>query len=317
MNTNVLDVWNGEAYKEIRRRIASFQILPQCRGCGLAGGIKPEYRSNLTDHIDPEQEKRYINVTTSQLQTEEMFTISITTYENPDWLKTLFSSLARTLSNRDIPIVITDSSSTIVHKQIKKIANFSGLNVELTQFAGSMIEAVLDAAKRVRSKYMCLCDADLCFLKPGWDELLLNYLQSGYDLVGSSIRYKTIAEPNFMLCPTNVIIESRLATSESGEHGRITDLIRDQKKKAVLFQKRVDFSGSRWGSIILDNTGHELVYHNYYSARVKKPNDIPEIEFRLHKKHIKSIDQNAHDIQYYMDNHWPDNLESYLRSTLD
>lgn len=56
INTNILDIWHGNVYHEIRSNIDNGNILPQCRGCGLAGGVKKEFRCPDTDHIDPNQE---------------------------------------------------------------------------------------------------------------------------------------------------------------------------------------------------------------------------------------------------------------------
>ena len=60
---DILDVWNGAVYQQIRSRLADGKILPQCRGCGLAGGIKSEYRSADTDHSDPSIERKTVNIT--------------------------------------------------------------------------------------------------------------------------------------------------------------------------------------------------------------------------------------------------------------
>ena len=54
--TDILDIWNGSNYEKIRKKISSGKILPQCRGCGLAGGVIDEYRSEATDHVNPNQE---------------------------------------------------------------------------------------------------------------------------------------------------------------------------------------------------------------------------------------------------------------------
>lgn len=56
-NTNILEIWNGAIYQKIRESIEHGNILPQCRGCGLAGGIKDEYRSEETDHNAPDNKK--------------------------------------------------------------------------------------------------------------------------------------------------------------------------------------------------------------------------------------------------------------------
>lgn len=52
-NTSIFDIWNGITYQKIRKYIQEGIILPQCRGCGLAGGIKPQFRSERTDHTVP------------------------------------------------------------------------------------------------------------------------------------------------------------------------------------------------------------------------------------------------------------------------
>ena len=53
---NILDIWYGNTYDKIRSRIKNVQILPQCRGCGLAGGVKKYLRCDDTDHTDPSYE---------------------------------------------------------------------------------------------------------------------------------------------------------------------------------------------------------------------------------------------------------------------
>lgn len=53
---DILDIWNGEAYQEIRSDIINGLVLPQCRGCGLAGGVRKRFRCAETDHISPKEE---------------------------------------------------------------------------------------------------------------------------------------------------------------------------------------------------------------------------------------------------------------------
>lgn len=53
VDTNIVDIWNGPVLQEIRSNISRGVILPQCRGCGLAGGVLPSYRCKDTDHYDP------------------------------------------------------------------------------------------------------------------------------------------------------------------------------------------------------------------------------------------------------------------------
>ena len=56
--TNILDIWNGRNYSIIREKISKSIFLPQCRGCGLAGGIKESFRCKQTDHASPNQENQ-------------------------------------------------------------------------------------------------------------------------------------------------------------------------------------------------------------------------------------------------------------------
>lgn len=60
--TNILDIWNGPIYNKIRQSIMNGQILSQCRGCGLAGGIKDEFRGPDTDQDNPQQESQYVKL---------------------------------------------------------------------------------------------------------------------------------------------------------------------------------------------------------------------------------------------------------------
>lgn len=55
-NTSLLDVWNGHVFELIRARIKSIKYLSQCRGCGLAGGVKQQFRCAATDHTNPNEE---------------------------------------------------------------------------------------------------------------------------------------------------------------------------------------------------------------------------------------------------------------------
>lgn len=61
--TNILDIWQGDTYNAIRDRIRAGKILPQCRGCGVTGGVVESFRSADTDHTDPRQEDRLVNIT--------------------------------------------------------------------------------------------------------------------------------------------------------------------------------------------------------------------------------------------------------------
>jgi len=60
--TDIIDIWNGPVYEEIRSRIKERKILPQCRGCGLARGVKKKYRCADTNHTDPHQEKKHDHI---------------------------------------------------------------------------------------------------------------------------------------------------------------------------------------------------------------------------------------------------------------
>lgn len=54
---NILNIWNGPQYAEIRDRILKNQYLPQCRGCGLAGGVVDKHVSPQLVHVSPNQER--------------------------------------------------------------------------------------------------------------------------------------------------------------------------------------------------------------------------------------------------------------------
>ena len=58
--TNIFDIWYGAKYQKIRHEISKGVILPQCRGCGLSGGVTESFRSHLTDHTNPDQERKLV-----------------------------------------------------------------------------------------------------------------------------------------------------------------------------------------------------------------------------------------------------------------
>lgn len=62
-NKNILDIWFSKEYREIRERISKGSILPQCRGCGLAGGVVGQFRCADTDHTDPNYEQQIVQLT--------------------------------------------------------------------------------------------------------------------------------------------------------------------------------------------------------------------------------------------------------------
>lgn len=59
---DIFDIWYGERYQLIRSEISKGSILPQCRGCGLAGGVVDKYRCKDTDHTNPEQERKFVQL---------------------------------------------------------------------------------------------------------------------------------------------------------------------------------------------------------------------------------------------------------------
>jgi MoaA/NifB/PqqE/SkfB family radical SAM enzyme len=64
-DVDILDIWNNPTYQEIRKRVQEGKILPQCRGCGLAGGVVDRYRCEDTDHADPRVERDIVQLTQS------------------------------------------------------------------------------------------------------------------------------------------------------------------------------------------------------------------------------------------------------------
>ena len=75
--TSILDVWEGEVYESIRRRIEKNEVLPQCRGCGLAGGVVSSFRSADTDHVSPDEERVELTHTEKKPTPDTLYQISI------------------------------------------------------------------------------------------------------------------------------------------------------------------------------------------------------------------------------------------------
>lgn len=75
---NIMDIWNGPVAEIIRNNIVEGSVLPQCRGCGVIGGVKDEFRSEESDHIGPDQEIKKevqfvsLNITPKQKSSKEL-----------------------------------------------------------------------------------------------------------------------------------------------------------------------------------------------------------------------------------------------------
>lgn len=126
--TDILDIWNGVNYQTIRQRIESGDILPQCRGCGLAGGVVDKFRGIKTDHTDPEQETRLvqINVTTqtksiAQPDKREIKNALVIGIGNNRWI----NAFTKEITNIGIKVI------AFIWKNLEPIDNVVSIYVEI------------------------------------------------------------------------------------------------------------------------------------------------------------------------------------------
>lgn len=236
------------------------------------------------------------------------FDIVTVTYRNHEWVRPFLLSLNKTLDDRSRRICIVDSSPLAEFDELRK-TNTLGLDVSFIHldkrdFMQCLLDGIRCFTHESPDAPICISHIDIIFLLKGWDSYIESRL-TDYQTIGLASRYKTLIEPIFTVSLKSIFLESEfkhgpvdwdtnvLPTPVSTEHAYLTYLHRLRNWKYLLFDKNYAFDKSRWGEIIYDEQGREFVYHNFYSARCKKENEIPSIERENAKLLIESCESNA------------------------
>ncbi|KKL08218.1 hypothetical protein LCGC14_2578070, partial [marine sediment metagenome] len=318
---NILDIWNGTVFNSIRHTVQQGDVLLQCRGCGLAGGIKDEYRCALTDHVSPDQ------------KVGEQFDILVTLHNNSEWLTPFLTSLVNTLFDKGIRVYIADGSNDEVHAKVISICNkfrnnIPNINIFRTTAKGHPLSILETLVSVDLHEYVCVCDVDVVMLREHWDAFIRQQIDEGITMIASCPRFKTYAELHFLVARRSVMLESEFrhgpsmacypnfdwdedvqsinVDSGDGEHQMLTYLELKLGGKFLAFDKVADFA-PYWGHLVFDKQGKEFLYHNYWSARTKDGcrHPVPDICFQAHYRHILSAGHNASRVAEYIQKVYP------------
>jgi len=248
-------------------------------------------------------------------------------YRNHEWILPFLWSLNKTLFDRSRRIYIVDSSPLQEFDIARKMDTF-GLDVSFIHFCGTSYQAILTGIQLL-GETVCVCDADTIFALDGWDSYIESKLKDEhYHMVGVCPRFQTHAETTFIVASKKMIVEAGFRNSppktviwddavlplpRPRENSYLTYLHCLQDKSYLLFGKHSRFEGSRWGQVIRDDQDREFIYHNFYSARCKKENDIPQAERDKSSTLIDACADNARVLFEHIQTNWPPSLETFIR----
>lgn len=307
---NILDIWNGYIYTAIRERIASGKILPQCRGCGLAGGVISQFRSPETDHTNPDEE-RLIQLA---VNIPPKFDILTTTLDDPEWFEVLIMSLRQTLKKSNRKILVIDDSLPENLEKIRAV-NTQGLNVIIHHREEQCEVPLIYGLKLIKTPYVCICDSDIAMLRPDWD-VYIERLLDKYSMIGSGVRY-WYPETNFLIAKPEILLEAQFRHSGDIEWDEnVLPKPVDTECATLMyfnrlhggfhfqFKNQVPLDKRKWGQLVLDDQGNELLYHSFYGSRIKPTSKapVPDIELALRPEYFERIESNALVIKTYLEN---------------
>lgn len=245
---------------------------------------------------------------------EQPFEITTHTRNNIEWFELFMQSLDKTLSNRGRNIYVIDGSDDAEHEKLLQSNKF-GLNVHIIKHNDSDKWFPLFGLEVTSTKHICCVHIDVVFLLLHWDAYIEELLESS-TLVGCAERSHTHVEATFTVGRREVYELSKFAHIGNQEHGMISWINREFGEE-VKFTKVHRFKErSKWGSLILDTEGRELLYHNFYSARCKEGRScgIPEGEKVASANLLNNIPFAVSTIKRYLETAWPLGFGQYVDS---
>jgi hypothetical protein len=116
-----------------------------------------------------------------------MFTLCSLVYNNSDYLF-YQEKICRKIAKYDYKRIIIGSGENLEEREkLKKLQNTSVLDGSwINNFSGSQAHgiAVNEIFKHINTEFAIILDLDIVPLIPNWDEMLLNQLKNGIDVIG-------------------------------------------------------------------------------------------------------------------------------------
>lgn len=229
------------------------------------------------------------------------FTIVTTTCDNIEWVSLFLKSFKRTASDKNIPIIIVDSSSEENYQwlltEVKRYDNVSIQRICLS----SLMDCWNAGIESCDADYILFCHVDILFLQKDWDIKLSSYIQDR-QIIGVAndeddgiLWYRSL----FMFGPKEYFIQSKFKHNVDNkddylhimpghvadnaqliEHTSLTYLaVAAGKAHFIATNKMI----KPFGEIIYFEQ-NEWIYHSLYSSRIKQDSKckIPSEEYETH-----------------------------------
>jgi hypothetical protein len=237
-------------------------------------------------------------------------TIVTSTKDNINWVNSFLKSFYQTAYNKNIPILIVDSSTISNHNTLLEIVKDYN-NVKVITSPHIVKHWITDweyGVSQCTTKYILSCHIDIIFLLDYWDIKLTELLNTNVLVSGATGDNKYIAS-SFILTTTELLHTAGFATTclENGNFQEIANIINLANKRGstlLLCCNHIQSKSTiQYGDIFsLDNKN--IYYHSYYSARVISTTSepIPEAEYISSKVAERNLDKVPFLLLNYLDN---------------
>lgn len=121
---------------------------------------------------------------------QNMITVLIVNYNSSDFVDLNLYALLQLTKNKYQVFILDNNSKKNDYLRLKEIVQkYKNVFLERnkTDLRGSMAHgtALNKLVKKVSTPYFCIIDADVCWLKKNWDEILINELRHGCKIIGT------------------------------------------------------------------------------------------------------------------------------------
>jgi len=211
--------------------------------------------------------------------TDNIFDIVVSTRDNQEWIETyLLSYIKFTSDPYRYNIRILDSSTEENYTKLLNIINVFDLNISIIRYDRKIHyhDIWTNGISLCDNRFVLITHADVVYLYKNWDLFLIDKINSNYNLISVSVRWKKYPESVFILSEKKILTVSKFEHSREDEklieHGMIME--NQNKTLGLQYYIKDNIYCQKYGDIaLLDN--QEFIYHNYYSSRVKEDNQCP------------------------------------------
>jgi hypothetical protein len=229
------------------------------------------------------------------------FTIITTTCDNIEWVSLFLQSFKRTASDKNIPIVIVDSSAEENYQELlKETLAYSNVTVQRICLP-SLMDCWNAGITSCDADYILFCHIDILFLANHWDTKLTSYINKR-QIIGIAneedadvLWYRSL----FMFGPKEYFEQSQFKHTVTNKNDYLKVMPRHVADNHQLIEHasltyiavaagKANFIAANqmikpFGEIIYFEE-QEWIYHSLYSSRIKQDSKckIPSEEYETH-----------------------------------